>query len=62
MVGYMIPEVWCDCCNQRFVAEDTCSLQEYRKDLAESGWQVDLGDDNSVADICIRCMEDLQQM
>lgn len=51
--GYMIPEVWCDCCNRRYQAEDASSLKEYRKDLAESGWQVDLEDDKSVADICI---------
>lgn len=54
MVGFMVPEVWCDACSLREQSEDGGTLRELRADLRLDGW-VRRWAAEGLYDLCPRC-------
>ena len=38
MTGYMVPELWCNVCDERVQAEGETSLTALRANVGDSGW------------------------
>jgi hypothetical protein len=72
VTAYLVPEVWCDVCLHRVVAEDTCTTREHRADLRDAGWvrrqpvteaeldAWDNGNGSRFVDVCPECAEPVQ--
>lgn len=60
MTAYVIPEVWCDTCDENVTAEEPGSVNALRQDLNRDGWKVYRKSDGTEwADRCPECVERL---
>jgi hypothetical protein len=58
MSGYLVPEVWCDGCDDRVVSDTDCSLREHRSYLRGQGWrrvERTVGARRRLVDLCPSC-------